>query len=182
MEILRETIRSLISNKLRTFLSMLGIIIGITSVIAVISLGQGTTQNLTESVSSLGSNVLIITPGKTTIRSGSSSSSNSLNVEDANNIKNSAPSVKSTAPVLQQGFLLKNEDLNINSTLLASNNDIVSILNLELSDGRFYNTEDFEEKRNVMVIGFEIANELYPNENPIGKSISVMQNISNTLT
>jgi putative ABC transport system permease protein len=182
MEILRETIRSLVSNKLRTFLSMLGIIIGITSVIAVISLGQGTTQNLTESVSSLGSNVLIITPGRTTIRAGASSSSNSLTVDDANNIKNSAPSVRATAPVLQGSFLLKKDDLNINSTLLSSNNDIVSILNLELSEGRFYNTTDLEEKRNVMVIGYEIANELYPNENPIGKSIAVMQNISNSLT
>ncbi|MGM0641026.1 MAG: ABC transporter permease [Thermotogota bacterium] len=182
MEILRETIRSLISNKLRTFLSMLGIIIGITSVIAVISLGEGTTQNLTESVSSLGSNVLIITPGKTTIRAGSSSSNNSLTVDDANNIKYSAPSVRSTSPVLQGSFLLKKDDLNINSTLLSSNNDIVSILNLELSDGKFYDSTDMEEKRNVMVIGYEIANELYPNENPIGKNISVMQNISNSLT
>lgn len=182
MEILRETIRSLISNKLRTFLSMLGIIIGITSVIAVISLGEGTTQNLTESVSSLGSNVLIITPGKTTIRAGASSASNSLTVDDANNIKYSAPSVRATAPVLQGSFLLKKDDLNINSTLLSTNNDIVSILKLELSKGRFYNTTDMEEKRNVIVIGHEIANELYPNESPIGKNISVMQNISNSLT
>ncbi|MDK2945785.1 ABC transporter permease [Geotoga petraea] len=182
MEILRETIRSLVSNKMRTFLSMLGIIIGITSVIAVISLGQGTTQNLTDTVSSLGSNVLIITPGRTTIRAGTSSSNNTLTVNDANDIKNYAPSVKSTAPVLQGSFLLKNNDLNINSTLLSSNNDVFSILKLELSDGRFYNFEDIEQKRNVMVIGYEIANELFPNENPIGKNISVMQNVSNSFT
>ena len=182
MEILRETIRSLVSNKMRTFLSMLGIIIGITSVIAVISLGQGTTQNLTDTVSSLGSNVLIITPWRTTIRAGTSSSNNTLTVNDANDIKNYAPSVKSTAPVLQGSFLLKNNDLNINSTLLSSNNDVFSILKLELSDGRFYNFEDIEQKRNVMVIGYEIANELFPNENPIGKNISVMQNVSNSFT
>jgi putative ABC transport system permease protein len=182
MEILRETFRSLLSNKLRTFLSMLGIIIGITSVIAVISLGEGTTQNLTESVSSLGSNVLIITPGRTTTRTGDESSSYSLTYDDANNIKDFAPNIKATAPVLQGSYLLKKDDLNINSTLLSSNEDIFSILNLELLDGRFYNATDLEEKRNVVVIGYEIANELYPNESPIGKTISIMQNISNSLT
>jgi len=182
MEILRETIRSLFSNKLRTFLSMLGIIIGITSVIAVISLGEGTTQNLTESVSSLGSNVLIVTPGRTISRTGSSSSSNSLRVEDSIMIKNSAPSIKNTAPVLQKSFLLKNNDLNKNSTILASDSNIISILNLELSEGRFFNQDDIKNNKNVIVIGYEIAKELYPNESPIGRSISVMQTISSDLT
>ena len=176
MEILRETYRSLFSNKLRTFLSMLGIIIGITSVITVMALGAGTTENITNSVSSLGSNVMIIFPGYSGGRGGKVASSvNNLKKSDAEDIEKYAKDVIRATPVLQSSFLVQNGNLNITSTVMAGNSELFKILNLNIDSGRSFVEEDYEEVKNYAVIGYDTAESLFQEESPVGKTIYLIQ-------
>ncbi|BBE30747.1 ABC transporter substrate-binding protein [Tepiditoga spiralis] len=176
MEILRETYRSLFSNKLRTFLSMLGIIIGITSVITVMALGAGTTENITNSVSSLGSNVMIIFPGYSGGRGGKvASSMNYLEKSDAENIANYAEDVIRATPVLQSNFLVQNGNLNITSTIMAGNPELFNILNLNIDSGRSFVEDDYANVKNYAIIGYTTAESLFEGKNPIGEKIYLIQ-------
>ncbi len=106
MEILMEAFRSLGKNKVRTFLSMLGIVIGVIAVIVAIAIGAGTTANVTARISSLGSNVIIVTPGFSGGFGGRTATAltSVLNETDVQNIKNMAPDVADVTPILEKSF------------------------------------------------------------------------------
>jgi putative ABC transport system permease protein len=176
MEILMEAFRSLGKNKVRTFLSMLGIVIGVIAVIVAIAIGAGTTANVTARVSSLGSNVIIVTPGFSGGfggRAASQVTGSVLQETDVQNIKNMAPDVSDVTPVLQKSFNVMYQATNTVATVFGTYPDAFSILSLPLQYGRLINQKDEESYANVAIIGNTLATTLFGNENPVGQTVYV---------
>ena len=178
MEILKETMRSLLTNKMRTFLSMLGIIIGVMAVITVTALGQGTTSRVSEMMNSLGSNVILVEQGYMGGYGGMSLSSvkNALSIQDVDNIRSMAPSVKYVVPVLNPGLELQYEKRSVYSMTIASRPEFFGMMGLETQAGRILDNEDEKNVAKVCVIGSDLALELFKQSDPIGKTVFLNQN------
>ncbi|AJG40414.1 ABC transporter substrate-binding protein [Thermotoga sp. RQ7] len=174
MEILKEVLRSLLANKMRTFLSMLGIVIGVTAVIMVMSLGAGMRESVTERLTSLGSNIIMVTPGFIGGRGGTIAQSvESLSEEDVSDILSMCPSVDRAIGLVNGNFLVQYRETNSRANVYAAPYEIFQILNLKVSSGRTFTEED--SAANVAIIGQEIAYNLFENENPVGKKIYLVQ-------
>ncbi len=174
MEILKEVTRSLLSNKVRTFLSMLGIVIGVTAVIMVMSLGAGMKESVTKRLTSLGSNIILVMPGIVGGSGGKIAQAlESLQEEDVKDIESMCPSVKKAIGLITGNFLIQHRDKNTRASVYAAPSGIFQILNLKISSGRSF-SED-EEEKNVAIIGQEIAYNLFEDENPLGKKIYIVQ-------
>jgi len=178
LEILKETMRSLLTNKMRTFLSMLGIIIGVMAVITVTALGQGTTSRVSEMMNSLGSNVILVEQGYMGGYGGMSLSSvkNALSIQDVDNIRSMAPSVKYVVPVLNPGLELQYEKRSVYSMTIASRPEFFEMMGLETQAGRILDNEDEKNVAKVCVIGSDLALELFKQSDPIGKTVFLNQN------
>ncbi|HAJ32384.1 MAG TPA: peptide ABC transporter permease [Candidatus Atribacteria bacterium] len=174
-EIIKLAIESLKANKLRTFLSMLGIIIGVGAVIAIVSIGSGAREQITAQISDLGSNVVNILPGTSKGWGGkiSVSSTEVFTIELADYIEEVSPSVKRVVPISQGSGLLIKGNFNIQTTIIGTNADYQDINNYNLALGQFINEGDLETSRNIIVLGSELAEELFGNNNPLGEKIKL---------
>jgi len=132
LELIKIAFKSLKANKLRFILSMLGIIIGVAAVIAIISIGQGATQKVTERISALGSELITIYPGF----SGGKGTKVSTQVTDifslelAEDLKRLSPDVKNVAPVIQGRTILKYKENNVSASVVAITPEFSEILNV----------------------------------------------------
>jgi len=174
-EIIKLAIESLKANKLRTFLSMLGIIIGVGAVIAIVSIGSGAREQITARISNLGSNIINIMPGTSRGWGGrvSRSSGEIFTLELADYIEKLSPSVKRVVPISQGSGLLIKENFNIQTTIIGTNADYQEINNYNLAMGQFINEGDLDTSRNIVVLGSELAEELFGNNNPLGEKIKL---------
>jgi len=174
-EIIKLAIESLKANKLRTFLSMLGIIIGVGAVIAIVSIGSGAREQITARISNLGSNIINIMPGTSRGWGGrvSRSSGEIFTLELADYIEKLSPSVKRVVPISQGSGLLIKENFNIQTTIIGTNADYQEINNYNLAMGQFINESDLDTSRNIVVLGSELAEELFGNNNPLGEKIKL---------
>ena len=174
-EIIKLAIESLKANKLRTFLSMLGIIIGVGAVIAIVSIGSGAREQITARISNLGSNIINIMPGTSRGWGGrvSRSSGEIFTLELADYIEKLSPSVKRVVPISQGSGLLIKENFNIQATIIGTNADYQEINNYNLSMGQFINEGDLDTSRNIIVLGSELTEELFGNNNPLGEKIKL---------
>ena len=174
-EIIKLAIESLRVNKLRTFLSMLGIIIGVGAVIAIVSIGSGAREQITAEISDLGSNVINILPGTSWGWGGrvSSSSADVFTMELADYIEEVSPSVKRVVPISQGSGLLIKEDVNIQANIIGTNGDYPEVNNYNLAQGQFINEDDIDATRNVIVLGSGLAEDLFSKENPLGEKIKI---------
>jgi len=174
-ELAKVALRSLVINKLRSFLSMLGIIIGVTAVIAIISIGQGATEMVQETISSLGSGLVTISPG---FRGGwggraARSAGNIFTLELGEELKNKSPDVDELVPSIQSGGLLKYGENSYQASIVATASGYENIFNHTIAEGRFLIAEDVDSYRKVVVLGSTVAEELFSNQNPLGKKIIV---------
>ncbi|MGB6369496.1 MAG: ABC transporter permease, partial [Atribacterota bacterium] len=174
-EIIKLAIESLKANKLRTFLSMLGIIIGVGAVIAIVSIGSGAREQITARISNLGSNVINILPGTSRGWGGrvSSSSVDVFTLELADYIEKVSPSVKRVIPISQGSGLLIKGNFNIQTTIIGTDADYQEINNYNLAMGQFINEGDLDTSRNIIVLGSELTEELFGNDNPLGEKIKL---------
>ena len=174
-EIIKLAIESLKANKLRTFLSMLGIIIGVGAVIAIVSIGSGAREQITARISNLGSNVINILPGTSKGWGGrvSKSSEGIFTLELADYIEKVSPSVKRVIPISQGTGLLIKGNFNIQTTIIGTDADYPEITNYNLTMGQFINEGDLDTSRNIVVLGSELAEELFGNNNPLGEKIKL---------
>lgn len=174
-EIIKLAIESLRANKLRTFLSMLGIIIGVGAVIAIVSIGSGAREQITARISDLGSNVINILPGTSKGWGGkiSTSSADVFTIELADYIEEVSPSVKRVVPISQGSGLLIKGNFNIQATIIGTNADYQEINNYNLALGQFLNEGDLATSRNIIILGSELAEELFGNNNSLGEKIKL---------
>ncbi|MEM4761981.1 MAG: ABC transporter permease [Thermofilum sp.] len=174
MEILKEVFRSLYANKLRTFLSMLGIVIGVAAVIMVMSLGAGMKKGVTERLTSLGSNVIMVSPGFVGGRGGTVAQAvETLKESDVKAILDMCPSVSKAVGLLSGSYLVQYKNSNTRISVYAAPNEIFQILNLKVSRGRTFSEDD--KSKNVLIIGREAAYNLFKNEDPLGKRVYIVQ-------
>ena len=174
-ELLKMAWRSLGANKLRTFLTMLGVIIGVTSVIALVSVGMGVKKNILDNISRLGSNMLIIMPGSANRGGmrGAAGSVITLTYDDAEAIKNKIKNVEYVSPTVQGSYQVVYGHENWNTTVTGVIPEYAAIQSLELNSGLFFSEYDVDVRNRVAVIGSTVAANLFESVNPVGKKIRI---------
>ena len=167
--------RSLAANKLRTFLTMLGVIIGVTSVIALVSVGMGVKKNVVDSISRLGSNMLIVMPGSSNRGGprGAAGSMTTLTFDDAEAIKNKIKNISYVSPTVSSSYQVVYGHENWNTTVTGVIPEYVAIQSLEIKSGLFFSQHDVDVRNRVAVIGPTVASNLFGEINPVGKKIRV---------
>jgi len=168
--------RSLAKNKLRTFLTMLGIIIGVASVIAMLAIGEGSKQNIQASIASLGTNSIMIFPGAIThggVRMEAGSSQN-LKREDAEAIASQCELIQYISPVVQKGSQIIAGSQNWRTIVLGVNNDYFRIRTLTILNGRDFTSSEHRAAAKVCVIGQTVVTSLFgEGADPIGQTIRI---------
>ena len=177
-ENIRSAARSLLQNKMRAVLTILGILIGVGAVIAMVSVGQGATAGVTQRIQGLGSNFLTITPGSSNVggfRAGFGSVS-TLTFDDATAIKASIPNIIGVEPENNARQQLKYQKNNWQTSLTGTSADYSTVRNWNVASGAFFTDEDNRAKRNVVVLGQDVVTNLFGDDDPVGKSIKVGSN------
>jgi putative ABC transport system permease protein len=168
-----------ISHKLRSFLTILGVVIGISAVIILMSVGQGTTASILNSLSSLGANTITVRPGSSTsggIRGGFGSAS-TLTLEDANAIAATVANIDGVAPTSSSGMQVVAGNQNMNVQVTGINTSYQDINNIKLDEGDFITQENYDNHAKVALIGATVASTLFPNEDPVGQKVRMSSNI-----
>lgn len=168
-------IAALLSNKLRSILTMLGIIIGVGAVIVMISIGMGVRQNVTNSIASLGSNMLIVTPGsanKGGVRSAAGSNQ-SLKLDDAEAIQKRIKDIDYVAPTVNSSYQVVYGNQNWNTSVYGVTPDYMKIRSLTVASGFFITNADDNSRNRVAVIGSTVATNLFGTKNPVGSNIRI---------
>jgi len=176
LEYLRIALDSLAQSKVRSLLTMLGVIIGVMSVILLISLGEGAQAYVAKEFAGMGSNILIITPGKQET-SGMmplvAGSFRNLTYENSKEIDRKARGVKAVSPVVLGAGAVKYGDRRRNTMVLSVTPAFETVRNLHADVGRFVTEQDIEKNSKVCVIGTQVKDELFGTLNPMNQTISI---------
>lgn len=179
---LRDTVKISISglttHKSRSLLTILGIVIGITSIILVMSIGAGAQQLILGEIESFGPNNLFVLPGRISSNPNSFAGtllSDSLKQKDLEDLQNKAnvPDAVSVMPITFGSVVATYGSQTYNTIILGSNGQVANIFNLNVAEGTFYSDSDVIAHSEVVVLGNKIANELFGASNPIGQKIKV---------
>ncbi|MBE9468296.1 MAG: ABC transporter permease [Bacteroidetes bacterium] len=174
LNLLKVAINSLTKNKFRSFLTMLGIIIGVASVIAMMAIGQGSKQSIEEQISTLGTNLLFIRPATQTrggVKMGAGSAK-FLTVADANAIKRESEFVSAVSPMVRGGGQAVSIYDNWPTNIYGVDIDYFSIKNWELKDGRLFTNKEIKSSQKLCLLGNTVVEKLFGEAyNPIGESI-----------
>ena len=166
---------SLYANKMRSLLTMLGIIIGVGAVIALVSVGMGVRSNVTSSIASLGSNMLIVSPGSSNrggVR-GAAGSMQTLKYDDAKAIKDKIKNIDFVSPSVSSSYQIVYGNNNWKTSVQGVTPEFMSIRSLTIGYGSFVSTDDMNKRNRVAVIGTTVASNLFAKDNPVGKNIRI---------
>ena len=167
--------RSIIATPLRSGLTALGVIVGVTSVIVLVSLGQGIKKQVEDEITALGTNLLFITASSedsTTGVQGGRNSGLSLTLSDAEKlISSNISGVRNIAPQIDFPAQLIAGNYNVEATVFGTTPEYIDVISTETLSGEFITQKDVDTKALRMVLGSEIANTLFPDQAPIGKII-----------
>jgi putative ABC transport system permease protein len=166
--------RALRRNKMRSVLTMLGIIIGVGSVIAAVSITSGATKQVEDRVASLGQNVVTVFSGNFTSGAmrGGWGSAPTLTPGDAEAIL-SVPNVVAVSPEVRDRAQVLANGLNWNTQVIGESPDYPQIRNWNIAKGSMFSEQDVRSIAKIAVIGKTVADQLYPNENPVGQTIRI---------
>jgi putative ABC transport system permease protein len=175
--IIRVAFRALVRNKMRAILTMLGIIIGVSAVIAMVSIGQGAQASVQAQIESIGTNLLFVSAGAQNVggvRSGTGDTgTNTLTVEDLDAIKREVPSVAMVTPAVNARSQLVAGNLNWNTSLQGVSEQYPEVRKWTVQSGSFFTDADVRTAGRVIVIGQTIADSLFPGTDPIGQTLRV---------
>lgn len=178
VEILRTAGASLVAHRLRSALTVLGILIGIAAVVLSVGLGLGSQQQVGAQISALGSNLLIVTPGSSTstagIRGGFGSAS-TLTVSDATALANrvAAPDIAAVAPEKDSSQTLAAGSTNWTTSVIGTTDSWLGVRSRTLADGDFFTATDVENASAVTVLGSATATELFGTTNAVGQTVTI---------
>ncbi|MEM6597094.1 MAG: ABC transporter permease [Cyanobacteria bacterium P01_C01_bin.69] len=173
-ESLRMATKTLSANKLRSGLTMLGIIIGNASVIAMIGIGEGAQKYVNGQLQSLGPNVLFIVPGNREARQlGDLDVPRNLVLADAEALATQVPSVSAVAAEKTTQGLVSYRSRNTNTSVVGTTEGFLTVRSFEIAQGRFLNDLDQRSNSSVAVIGDTLAEKLFENTNPLGKQVRI---------
>jgi len=175
LNILLSSFRALQRNKMRSFLTMLGIIIGVAAVIAMLAIGQGAQFSVEQQISSLGTNVLIVFPGSQNtggIRGGAGSNT-TLTEDDCIAIQRECPAVALLSPGTRAGGQVIAGNLNWATQIEGTGSDYLEIRKWGIEYGDFYTDQDIKAASKVCVLGQTVASALFPDASPVGQTIRI---------
>lgn len=165
---------SIVSNKMRSLLTMLGIIIGVAAVIALMSIGYGVQYQIESNISSLGSNTITVTPGtgrKPGVRPAAGSMQ-TLTYKDYLAIKN-LPNINFAAPLVNTSYLIVNGNKNWTTRIYGCTRDYATLSSLDVAEGRFWTEKEYNNRSRVCVIGKTVATNLFGDESPVGQKVRI---------
>jgi putative ABC transport system permease protein len=152
------------ANKLRSALTMLGIVIGVMSVVSLLSVGRGAQSAITEQINNIGTNLVTVLPA---------SGTTTLTVDDAEAIANSISGLTYVVPTFQATVQIKTDTGSVQGRVIAATPDYLPTNNLTVEFGRFYEALDYQGAARVAIIGTLVADELFGGLNPVGRTIRV---------
>ena len=173
--IIKIALDSILIHKLRSFLTVLGIIIGVSSVIIMVAIGNGAKLEIEKQISSIGSNLIIVLPGATSsggVRFGTGTQM-TLTIQDAEALKKVSPYIEDTTFSIHEVLQVVYKNMNWSSLVRGTNTSFFRIQEWELERGRFFNEEDIKSGNRVAVIGSTVVKNLFGLEDPIDKTIRI---------
>ncbi len=177
-EAINNSWQMIFKNKMRSFLTMLGIIIGVMAVIVVMSVGSGAESLILNEVKSIGSNLISVIPGKAE-EDGPPSSVfgiviTSLKYEDGEALANSAyPSIESVSMYVKGNDRISWEDKKVDTNFNGVSEEFLEVDNAEVEKGRFFSKEEELSQSKVVVLGSGVAEKLFGDQNPLGEKIKI---------
>lgn len=172
---LKISLRALKVNKMRSVLTSLGIIIGVGAVIIMLAIGNGASKQISDQIASMGSNLLMISPGATTsggMRMGSGSQP-TLTAKDAETIKKECPSVQDVAPILPGTGQIIYSNQNWSTQIYGTTSSMFNIRDWNINSGRTFNDDDVKNATKVCVLGQTVVANLFGDLDPINKIIRI---------
>jgi len=165
--------KTLLSNKLRSALTMLGIVIGNASVIAMIGIGEGGQKFVQKQLESLGPNVLFVIPGNRETQRISFEVPKNLVLQDAEAIASQVPTVIGVAPELNRRQVITYRNRNTDVNIIGTTPSFLSVRDFETDKGRFFSEVDIKRSNQVVVLGADLAEKLFGNSNPTGQQLRI---------
>ena len=162
------------THKLRSFLTMLGIIIGVASVITLMSIGKGSTTQILSNIESMGANLMTISPsmsfGPGGVR-GIGGGTQTLTMEDAEAISQQISYISALAPSSSSNLQLVVGTENTNSQVIGTTPEYISVASLNMASGAFFSEQEYERGAKVAVLGYDVAETLFGSANPVGQKM-----------
>jgi putative ABC transport system permease protein len=173
IQTLKIALRALRTNKMRSFLTMLGIIIGIAAVIAMMAVGSGASYVISQQIASIGSNIILVLPGSTTsggLRSGSGGAQ-TLTSDDVKAIMAECPSVETAAPTVRSSGLAVYGNMNWSTVIMGTTPELFEIREWGVVNGRSIGQQDVDGAAKVCLLGQTVAENLFGSADPVGQII-----------
>jgi len=175
---LRIALRALSRNRLRSFLTTLGVIIGVAAVITMTAIGEGAKARIQAAFASMGTNMLVISPGSTTLGGvkGGSGTMPSLTWDDLKAIQRDVPSVRAAAAVLRSSASIVSETNNWSTSIQGTAPEYFDVRNWPMSSGSAITQSDVDTGAKVIVLGQTVVDQLFgPNADPVGQTVRIRQ-------
>ncbi len=171
--LIKVAFQSILKNRMRSVLTMLGIIIGVGAVIIMVSVGEGTQERIQGEISSLGSNLLMVRPGSNQfggIHRGAGSM-NSLTLKDAEELREKNTLLNAVSPVVRSNGQVVGGGTNWSTTINGVTPEYLTVKDWSLEYGTFFTERDVRSRNKVVVLGATVAEELFPGIDPVGQQI-----------
>ena len=178
LESLANAFHGLLANKLRSILTMLGVIIGVGAIITTTSIGEGAKADITDRIKTLGANILAVRPGQSMFRGrGSADARRTLTVEDLNMLRIRGKSFRYATPEISSRAQVKYLSKNTNTTIVGTSPEYLVTANFQIENGMFFTENHIIYRRRVCVLGKTVVDNLFGNRDPVGKTVKI-KNVS----
>ncbi|MDO8427481.1 MAG: ABC transporter permease [Deltaproteobacteria bacterium] len=172
-QVIKVAFRGILANKLRTSLTMLGIIIGVGAIIAMLSLGEGAKKQVLESISRFGTNLLRVRPGAARLGHLRTGAVETLTIEDAQAITSRVSGVRLISPAVSNMSQVKYANKNATTLILGTTPEFIEINNFPVAHGRFLDSSDVKLMKRVAAVGTTVQKELFGEGPAIGEEIKI---------
>jgi putative ABC transport system permease protein len=171
----KVAVESILKNKMRTLLTMLGVIIGVGAVIVMVAIGQGAKTRIAEQVASLGTNMIVVTPGAIRLSgvSQGGATSNALTLKDLAVLEREASLLSALSPVVATRAQVVGGEGNWRTFIHGVSTSYPTIRSWPLESGSFFNETDVRTMRKSAILGKTVASSLFPGEDPVGRQIQI---------
>jgi putative ABC transport system permease protein len=173
---IRISRNQLLSNKIRTILSLIGIIIGVSAVIIMVAIGNGAQKEVLNKIESMGTNLIVVNAGqvqKTSGRQQIRGTVTTLTIEDADILASECPAVSKSTPVQTKKLLVKWGNLSSNTTITGTTSDYQTIRNFYIESGTFFSEEENKASVRYAVLGQTVVKNLFGKNDPIGETVRI---------
>ena len=170
-EAFRVALDALRANRLRSILTMLGVIIGVAAVVILVAIGSGAKAEVEKQVEGLGSNLILVVPGSLEI--GGAPSASRLELTDVELLGRAVGDANAVATTVQSGELVRVGDKEVFTTINGTNETVVNVFDRPIARGRYISAADVDTRRRVAVLGSSSARKLFGDVDPIGRQITI---------